>query len=93
MTEQQAPTAPAKVALSEMALAIIDEMSRLEAWRTCLEREGQRLHRDLVRRLQVFEAILKTIDLIAAHERQFVAMVTAEREASEARKKTRSKQG
>jgi len=68
-----------KIDLLEQILTIEGYAERLEMWKAAAAAKGQSLGVILTRELKSMRQTVKTLELLRAHEKQFVALVRAER--------------
>ena len=72
-----------KVSLGDMILYLESEIFAVDAWRAVYEKENKPLPSGLARRQLVSQAIIKILDLVKAHENEFVAIIKKNRSIPE----------
>lgn len=78
--------APArKIGLIDMVVYVEQQAQDVDIWEDVLRREGKPLYEGMVQKRVMFRKIAVTLELLMAHEKEFVAMVHERREKERAR--------
>jgi len=84
MADNAKPPADRKVSLLEMILYCEREWEGCDVWAEVYKKEGKELPSGFAYRRLVNHSIHRTLELVKAHEREFVALVTAARKKAKA---------
>lgn len=87
MSEAAAPVAPAndqpapkkKFGLWEMLVYLDSEIGRIDIWERVLNSEGEPLYPAMAGHRRALTGIRATIELVMAHEKDFVALVKSKK--------------